>query len=611
MGDGTRKRLRDSVAADALSSTRENLASRVAEATPPFSFHAAASAGVVGTDTFLVHLGRSIAAAIQSLAESAEAARAQLRETRAAVHTSVDARCDELDRTIDSAEAVKAAALERDLVAVDAALDRWRAESSAVYDVISACTDADLILRHATLSGRLNDLETLLEALPTAANPPIVALAVRTRELLSSIGGFGFVATPLLVTAADLSLKSIPNTRGVRLGDTLRLRLCLGARHDNQTAEELEVALGRLIETIRIEAILNGASVGSQPLAVTLEPDVSRRCLSVSLAIPFAFCSGPDVKLCAVYVAGEPLAGFPVRVPVHCGGLIAPFVFRFGGAFCTTQPCISPEGRFYCPSGCDGPDVLVFDDIGAPLPGLPVASVGLSNVGVIAAYAHGDVSSLLLADRTCLVNVDPTTHALRWKSVALHCCFGIAAVPSLGIVVVSDLNNLFAHRLSDGIRAGSLASSDNMAFLASDPATGALYGSGSKYRDAGTVYSWSCSSSDEGIRIIKNGYVAAASSVNSSESRGVRPLTVVPPAPGKTVSHLVVCFGADTSADSLPTKLIALSLPTLVLVHTHTLEGLSVQSVAADPWGAAIAVCDYSGTIHVLAWPLPGMLPPE
>jgi hypothetical protein len=53
-----------------------------------------------------------------------------------------------------------------------------------------------------------------------------------------------------------------------------------------------------------------------------------------------------------------------------------------------------------------------------------------------------------------------------------------------------------------------------------------------------------------------------------------------------------------------------LSLPDRRLVHTHTLEGMVVTGLAADPSGTALAVCDAaSKAIHVLPWPLPGMPP--
>ena len=77
----------------------------------------------------------------------------------------------------------------------------------------------------------------------------------------------------------------------------------------------------------------------------------------------------------------------------------------------------------------------------------------------------------------------------------------------------------------------------------------------------------------------------------------------MPPARGKSVSHLVV-----GTADS--PELLVLSLPGLALVHTHRLEGMEVKGLVADPWGRALAVCDAaSKNLHVLAWPLPGMPP--
>ena len=77
----------------------------------------------------------------------------------------------------------------------------------------------------------------------------------------------------------------------------------------------------------------------------------------------------------------------------------------------------------------------------------------------------------------------------------------------------------------------------------------------------------------------------------------------MPPARGKSVSHLVV-----GTADS--PELLVLSLPGLALVHTHRLDGVRMMGLAADPWGGALAVCDdASKTLHVLAWPLPGMPP--
>ena len=81
----------------------------------------------------------------------------------------------------------------------------------------------------------------------------------------------------------------------------------------------------------------------------------------------------------------------------------------------------------------------------------------------------------------------------------------------------------------------------------------------------------------------------------------LRPLAVMPPAPGKRTSHLIV--GSWHTPE-----LRVLSLPGLALVHTHRLVGMEVIMLAADPCGTALAVSDLaSESTHVLAWPLPGM----
>ena len=84
-----------------------------------------------------------------------------------------------------------------------------------------------------------------------------------------------------------------------------------------------------------------------------------------------------------------------------------------------------------------------------------------------------------------------------------------------------------------------------------------------------------------------------------------RILAVVPPAPGKKTAHVVVGAGGSS-------ELLVLSLAHLILVHSHWLEDVAVTGLAADPWGSALAVCDYySDVIHILAWPLAGMPPLE
>ena len=98
----------------------------------------------------------------------------------------------------------------------------------------------------------------------------------------------------------------------------------------------------------------------------------------------------------------------------------------------------------------------------------------------------------------------------------------------------------------------------------------------------------------DGATLVKEGRVEAAGGTDKARS-----LTVMPPAPGLRTSYLFV------GTAGTPT-LHVLSLPERRLVHTHTLEGMKVYGLAADPSGTALAVCDNaSGAIHDL--PLPGM----
>ena len=603
MQAATRKRLRG--AAETLqvpelpTSLTQSL--RVAEKLPSCWLIAATSAGISSTDGFIVHLGRSITAALQAVAESAEAARAQLRVARSALHASIDARCDDLAVSIDSAEASKAASLERELVAVDAALERWRAESVVVQKDISSLSETAVASQNTALSSRLDDMEAQLEALSTAVvEPPFVGLLADSplAALLSSIAGFGRVLAPLPIAAADLRLNDVVPS-SVRPGRTLRLRLSLGARHAAQSAEELEVSLGRLTTYSHVDVTLECPGMEPQQLQVTLTPDAVNRCVLVSFGIP-RFCGG-GANLCIrdIAVAGC-LSPLPFRQFHLCRGIQPPRLIQIESLRGLISFCVSPEGCIYCPAGV-GPEVLVFDADGAPLPS--IAALGRSARTSWSAYAQGDVPALLLDDdgnsTNSLVALDLSTRAIRWTSAAgrRSTCVGIAALPSLGVVVIGVGTSLFIHRLSDGVRVGSLAVPKLYWFMAADDASGIVFGS---LHSAGstTIHAWLCDASR--TRIKSQGPVTYAKTRFSP-----RPLAVMPPAPGKRVSHLVV-------GSAWTPELLVLSLPDLALVHTHMLEGVSVMGLAADPWGAALLVRfseSKSSALHVLAWPLSGMQP--
>lgn len=607
----TRKRQRDvnaeadTLGSSSVSSMRSSLATRVASS--QFWRHAASSADLLGTDAFLVYLGRSIATALQSTAHSAEVSRAQLSETRSSLHAAIDARCDELNKLIDSDEFGKVDTLERELISVDAALEHWRTESAAVCEAASSLPDDEFYSQHAALLSRVGAMESQLRLLPTVVvSPSLVRLLADAGPVVSSIESFGRMLSPVTVKPVDLHLERVPC--GVRSGDSLCLRLTWGTRITMQPAEELEASLGRLVETTNVEASVCGPLVELESLQSTCVADAAQHCLLVSFEIPGSSPCGSSVYVNAVRIAGQPFVGFPRIIPVF-RGVIAPLrLARFSASsIYSTAPCITPAGRLYCPSVGER-EVMVFDADGAQLPGVPVSSIGLSRSTRWSAYAHADTPSLLLSDYTGsgdsrLVAVDPSTYAVRWKSAEpVQNCSGIAALPVHGVVIVNSVNCLSAHRLFDGRCVGQLAVPGLDSYVAADPTTGTIFASvnssgGSVWKG---VHAWSCVSDSTGMQITAVGQVLLAGGRPS-----MRVLAVMPPAPGKRDSHLIV--GTTRSSE-----LLVLSQPGFALVHTHALQGLRVLGLAADPWGSALAVCDdTTQAVHVLAWPLPGMSPLE
>jgi hypothetical protein len=87
--------------------------------------------------------------------------------------------------------------------------------------------------------------------------------------------------------------------------------------------------------------------------------------------------------------------------------------------------------------------------------------------------------------------------------------------------------------------------------------------------------------------------------IADNRSSAYRPLAVMPPSPGDSVSHLVI-------ANHSTTTLQVFSLPDLRHVRTHTVElSGGIRGLAADPAGISLVVfCE--ADMHVLPWPLEG-----
>jgi hypothetical protein len=332
----------------------------------------------------------------------------------------------------------------------------------------------------------------------------------------------------------------------------------------------------------------------SQPLLATLAPAAGGRGVVVSVPVPASAGRDSKVVIRGISVAGQPVThgqSLPAHVAVLTG-MNAPLRLEGAANIFSTTLAISGDGTLYAPQ-FGLPDVLVFSADGTPLPSLHVASLGLSNYASNIAFDEA-TTTLLQADVNSvapkLVAADAVTRWVRWSAELNAGCYGIAVLPEQGLVVASMpvSSGLRVYRLADGTVV-TTAHAERPTLIAADPATATLYIS---TQCRVSSFRWN------GVALVSEGVLQAA-----GETESWRPLAVVPPAPGQRTSYLVV------GTINTPTLLV-LSLPDRRLVHTHTLEGMMVVGLAADPSGTALAVCDsVSKAVHVLPWPLPGMPP--
>jgi outer membrane protein assembly factor BamB len=307
--------------------------------------------------------------------------------------------------------------------------------------------------------------------------------------------------------------------------------------------------------------------------------------------------AGRDSKVVirGISVAGQPVTqGQPLLA--HVGvvtDMLAPLRLKGAANNYYSTPAISGDGTLFVPRN-GSPDVLVFSADGTPLPSLSATSLGLSTNTLAAAFDDATATLLLASrasDQSQLVAVDAVSRAVCWSTGLEGTCFGIAVLTVQGLVVASlhDSNELRVHRLADGARVATVTVS-RPTFIAADPSSATLYVS---TVTRVTAFRWN------GSALVSEGVVKAAGKALMG-----RPLAVMPPALGQRTSYLVVGTYSTST-------LLVLSMSDRRLVHTHTLEGIKVLGLAADPSGTALAVCDgASKAIHVLPWPLPGIMPP-
>jgi len=177
---------------------------------------------------------------------------------------------------------------------------------------------------------------------PPLFEPPHVGLTMDTPALLASIARFGRIIAPLGITAADVTLEGVPSH--VRPGQTLQLRLALGARHAEQSTEELEVSLGALAAASRCEVTLCSGTDTSAQMAALLIPSPTTRCVQVSMAVPLECRPRLDSHCASIYLRPSCLRRSS-RHSCHCGTLRSAAterrVFRFARASLLTGDCTS------------------------------------------------------------------------------------------------------------------------------------------------------------------------------------------------------------------------------------------------------------------------------
>jgi hypothetical protein len=241
--------------------------------------------------------------------------------TRAALLSAVNARCDELEARINDVESDKIASLERELCAVDATLERLRAERGAVAETMSSLGNAELEARHAEITARLDAADAQLLALPTTVvELPYVGLVVDEAALLADVLALGQVVAPRAITAADVALEGAAPL--AHPGYILTLRVVLqGARHAMQPAEELELSLAAAATATHVEASLNAEGAASLHLLTDVTVDIPGRCVGISILVPASAPLGSSVCFGPLTVSGQPVAGLLGPLVVQVRGM--------------------------------------------------------------------------------------------------------------------------------------------------------------------------------------------------------------------------------------------------------------------------------------------------
>ena len=430
-----------------------------------------------------------------------------------------------------------------------------------------------------------------------------------------------------LTTCDSANLARLVAPRGLRAAD---LRVVGGARAGHPGSQECVCAL-ELVEPVAddertavLEAIASHTRAHVVGFETTVRPCATR--VEIWVAIPPNALHGSSVTLESLDVVGERfyLGAEPPTLTLHAG-LHAPLTLYFERrSFKGNRhsPAISMTGELYVPMD-SSPLVHAFASDGSPLPPLNVEELGFTSCCVRAAAVDDASGTLILACNiqsrggTRIVALDIATRKRLWAvdDTPLG-CFGLAVIPGVtegGGSAVAAASGGEGGMVVFSVRDGAIMQRVNLTrrplFVACDPSTLSLYMSPYSPHVV-EHFVW------EGAGLVHRGRVEEA-----GDRTTYHPLAVMPPAPGKRVSHLLV-------ADMGTPRLLVLALPSHTRVHECDLQdGMCIVGIAADPSGTALAVCfgvrnwasadsdsksellRHSDAVRVFAWPqeVPGL----
>lgn len=544
-------------------------------------------------DARLCTLSCSIASAMDELDANAAAAQAKLEESRATLLAAVNSRYDELCTLIVHVAATKKAALEAEHCVADGALAALRGQA------VSAPPFAALEQHGHT----------------TAVELPCMELKLDLHGALETVASLGRILAPRPLSPSGLTLAA-HRTGRAEPGTTTTLRI--GVTFDPAPGSSVEMRLSLVAGATAVEARALLVIAGSAPLDLPVVPAVSLEPpgLILTIAVPGDAPDGARVVVGSVSIFGQAIRGeqeitvkrgIPALVELVCTltrRASSVSVSSTGEVFVAMSPsrCVvqlSHSGTEW--SSREAPIPRDFNSV--------VTVCSVRRIGVGSTLLVGGGASIDDVAGSCVAayvgpGLDFSWSTRAYFRVGLD---GIAALPQSGVFFApsSASETLCAFRIRDGALVNEVAARGIGGGVAVDVPSQTVFVS-----TPGPViqsFRW------VEDKLVPGGDTTAVGALGGGD-RVSRHIAVVPAAVGRRLSHLVVATSSGGGTGH--SELCVLALPALTVVHTHRLEGVEVDGLAADPWGGALVVCTSAsvpggrrggGRVIVLAWPLVGM----